>query len=144
MDGCVEPHHPLMRAQTLQTVDKTGGRRRQWSFSHMRRMMSSGYANRKTHAAPREVSVVSAVAEREGWWKVARACKPVDSRLFPLCRAQGSISDKHMPAKLWVAQLLDAHITSAFISLRVLIGDTLFSLPPFLKSELNSKVIDSK
>lgn len=54
MDGCVEPHHPLKHAQTLQTVDKTGGRRRQWSFSHMWRMTSSGYANRKTHVAPRE------------------------------------------------------------------------------------------
>lgn len=51
----------------------------------MWRMTSSGYADRKTLAAPREVSVVSAVAEREGWWKVVGACKPVGSRLFPLC-----------------------------------------------------------
>lgn len=63
---------------------------------------------------------------------------------FHYAELEGSISDKHMPAKLWVVQLLDAQITSAFISLRVLIGDTLFSLAPFLKSELNSKVIDFK
>lgn len=65
MDGCVEPHHPSKSAQTLPAVDKTGGRRRQLSFSHMWRMTSSGYANRKMQPDPREVSVVSTEAERE-------------------------------------------------------------------------------
>lgn len=84
----MEPHHPLKSAKTLQTTDNTGGKRRQLSFSHMWRMTSKGYANKMIPAEPREVSVASAVAEREatedvGCWMVA--CKPGDSSWFPLC-----------------------------------------------------------
>jgi hypothetical protein len=65
MDGCVEPQHPLKSAQTLQTVGKTRGRRKLLSFSHVWRMVSNGHVNRMIYADPREVSVVSALAERK-------------------------------------------------------------------------------
>lgn len=49
MDGCVEIHHPLKSAQTLQIVGKTKGRRKLLSFSHMWRMASNEHVNRIIH-----------------------------------------------------------------------------------------------